>query len=152
MPMSYFGMHLTTCLLHLAVKKQPECQCCCCNAAFIFLVAFTASHFFLLVQRVKSRELDSNLWHHKYTVCSSPCWASRMPEAGVLFPWQHCGEVEEGRETESVPTGSTSQTTLTCYDWLGPRMEDNLTYTGSDLLQLKWMVQFKYTLWWHAMF
>lgn len=102
------------------------------------------------VQRVKSHELDSNSSRHKYMVCSFPCWASRMPQASVLFPWQYCGEVQEGREPESVPAGSTSLTMLSCYDGLEPCMEDNLTYKSSDLPQLKWTVQFKYSLWWHT--
>lgn len=56
------------------------------------------------------------------------------------------------REPESVPAGSTSLPMLSCYDWLGLCMGDDLTYKGSDLLQLKWIVQVKYSLWWHAAF
>lgn len=54
-----------------------------------------------------------------------------------FFPWQSCGEVQVGRQPESVPAGSTSLTLLSCYDWLGPGMEDNLEYKSSDLLQLQ---------------
>lgn len=113
---------------------------------FLFPFSFISFHFWKAAQTVKCHQLYSNSWRHKDESAMLIFLLSQKKPSGrcTFFPWQYCGELQEGREAESVPAGSTSLTWLSCYDWRGgPGVEDGLN-KSSDLLKLGFKV------WWHT--
>lgn len=70
----------TQVLCRFQFKLEHKCQRC----RFIFLAAFIAFPL-LLVQRVKSRELDSDSWRHEHTERSFPLLSQQDASGRCTF-------------------------------------------------------------------